>query len=52
MWAVLAVVAFLLALVFHIAGGNVTQYVLDAALLGAAFTALHMAWNYTPWRKP
>ena len=40
MAAVLALVAFLLSLVFHVAGGSVYQYWTDAMLVGLCFVAL------------
>jgi hypothetical protein len=52
MWAVLAVAAFAVALILHITGGHAGSYVTDFTLAGLALTALHLAWAYTPWRKP
>ncbi len=51
MFAVLAIVAFILALIFHIAGGSVAKYVLDAELLGFVFLAIHLVWGVYPWRR-
>jgi hypothetical protein len=44
MWAVLAIIAFAVALIFHLAGGSVARYVLDAELAGFTCLALHMAY--------
>jgi hypothetical protein len=52
MWVVLAIIAFVVALIFHIAGGSVTQYVLDAELIGFICLAIHLAWPLYPWRRP
>jgi hypothetical protein len=43
MFAILAVVGFALALVFHLAGGSVAQYVLTAELSAFIALALHLA---------
>ena len=50
MWAVLAIIAFALALVFHLAGGNVAQYVEDAWLAGFVCLSVHLVWPWSPWR--
>jgi hypothetical protein len=50
-WAVLAIVAFIVALVFHVAAGKVARYVLDAELLGFIFLCLHLCWDVRPWRR-
>ena len=50
MFAVLALVAFILAFIFHIAAGSVEQYVLDAVLLGFVFLAASLLWGGYPWR--
>jgi hypothetical protein len=42
MAAVLAFVAFVLALIFHIIGGSVAKYWVDAELIGLAFVALEL----------
>jgi hypothetical protein len=44
MFAVLAIIALALALVFHLAGGSVAQYVEDAWLAGLICVAVHLAW--------
>jgi hypothetical protein len=43
MLAILAAIAFAIALIFHLAGGSVTQYVLTAELAGLICVALHLA---------
>lgn len=50
---ILAVVAFILALVFHIAGGNVNQYWVDAMLAGFVLWALAalLSWPNPPWAR-
>ena len=50
MFAVAAVIAFILALIFHLAGGSVDQYVIDAELFGFIFLAIHLVWGVYPWR--
>jgi hypothetical protein len=53
MLAVLAVVAFSIALILHLAGGGVEKYVLDAALAGFIALAASQLWPYQPWgRRP
>ena len=44
--AIAAFVAFLFALIFHIAGGSVGQYWVDAELTGFIFLAIALA---APW---
>jgi hypothetical protein len=53
MFAILAIIAFALALVFHLAGGSVAQYVLDAELAGLICVACHLCgwWQAVPWRR-
>ena len=52
MWAVIAAFAFVIALIFRIAGGSVAQYVLDAELIGFICLALHLAFGWPfPWRR-
>jgi hypothetical protein len=48
MFAVLAFVSFVLALIFHLAGGGVVRYVLDAELLGFIFLAASAIWGGWP----
>lgn len=50
MWAILAVIALALALVFHLAGGSVAQYVLDAELAGFICLAVHLVAPWNPLR--
>ena len=40
MAAILAFVAFVVALILHVIGGGANKYVLDAELIGLAFVAL------------
>jgi hypothetical protein len=49
MWAVVAIIAFVIALILHLAGGQVAKYVLDAELLGFIALAIHLLWPYRPW---
>ena len=42
-FAVLAILAFAIALIFNLAGGSVAQYVLDAELAGLLCVAVHLA---------
>jgi hypothetical protein len=51
MLALLGAFAFALALVFHLAGGSVAQYVLTAELAGLICIAVHLAWPIS-WRRP
>lgn len=52
MWAVLAVIAFFLALIFHIAAGSVLGYWVDAELIGFICLALHFTFGWPlPWRR-
>jgi hypothetical protein len=39
-----AIIAFIFALAFHIAGGKVAQYVTDAELIGFILLAVAVAW--------
>lgn len=48
-WAGLAVIAFIIALIFHLAGGSVAQYVLDAELLGFIFWSVALLAPGWPW---
>jgi hypothetical protein len=51
MLAVAAVIAFALALIFHLAGGNVAPYVTDAFLAGMIALALHLLVPGWPWKR-
>jgi hypothetical protein len=51
MWAVIAVIAFVVALILHLAGGSVAKYVLDAELIGFICLAIHLVWGVYPWRR-
>lgn len=51
MFAVAALIAFVIAFIFHLAGGSVEKYVLDAELLGFIFLAAAMVWGGYPWRR-
>jgi hypothetical protein len=51
-FAVLAILAFAVALIFNLAGGSVAQYVLDATLTGLICLAIHLAVNSDwPWTR-
>ena len=53
MLAVIAVVAFSIALILHLAGGPAGKYVLDAELAGLIALAASQLWPYQPWgRRP
>jgi hypothetical protein len=45
MFAVLAIIAFVIALIFHLAGGSVATYVLAAELIGLICVACHLAFG-------
>ena len=45
MFAVLAIIAFALALIFHLAGGSVAGFVLAAELAGLICVACHLAFG-------
>jgi hypothetical protein len=51
MWAVLAIIAFAIALICHLAGGSVAQYVLDAELAGFICLAVHLLAPWNPLRR-
>lgn len=51
MWSVLALIAFAIALVFHLAGGSVNQYVTDAVLAGFICLAAHFAFGSWPLKR-
>lgn len=50
MLAVAAVVAFVVALVLHLAGDG--AHVLDFGLAGLALLAAALVWPYRPWGGP
>jgi hypothetical protein len=52
MFAVLAVIAFAIALIMHLAGGADAKYVLDAELAGFICLSVHLLWGVYPWRRP
>lgn len=53
MFAVVAVILFALALICHVAGGSLVQYVADFELGGLIALALHLVWGTAvPWRRP
>jgi membrane protein implicated in regulation of membrane protease activity len=49
MFAVLAVIAFAIALILHLAG--VARLVLDAELIGFICLSVHLVWGVYPWRR-
>jgi hypothetical protein len=48
MFAALAVLAFAIAFILHVA--HVGKYVTDAEILGWLCIAVHLIWPYRPWR--
>jgi hypothetical protein len=46
MWAILAVIAFIIALILHIVGGGAAKYVLDFELAGFICIALQLAFGW------
>ncbi len=54
-WAIFTTIAFVVAFLFHLAGGSVEKYVLDAELLGLVFLSASLwvasAWAGAPWRN-
>jgi hypothetical protein len=54
-WAVLATIAFVVAFLFHLAGGSVEKYVLDAELIGLICLSAALwvpgVWAAAPWRR-
>jgi hypothetical protein len=53
MFAILAFIAFILALVLHLVGGGAGKYVIDFELIGFIFVAAHLAWGFPlPWARP
>ena len=52
MWAVLAAIAFAVALILHLVGHGVAKYVIDFELAGFILIALHLAfpWNFA-WAR-
>lgn len=50
MWAVIAIIAFAVALILHIAGA--VKYVTDLELIGFICLAIHLIWGVYPWRRP
>ena len=45
MLAVVAVIAFAIALILHLVGGGAAKYILDFELLGLIFVALDLAFG-------
>ena len=53
MFAVLAVVSFIVALILHLVGGHGAKYVTDFELIGFILVAAHLAWGFPlPWARP
>jgi hypothetical protein len=48
MFAILAVIAFAIAFILHVAGSG--RFVVDAEILGWLCIAAHLAWAVYPWR--
>jgi hypothetical protein len=53
MFAILAAIAFGVALILHLAGGSAAQYVTDAEIAGWLCLALHLVpWSGVTVRRP
>lgn len=51
MFAVLAVIAFAVALILHLTGHGTAKLTADFALAGLICLALNMAAEWYPWRR-
>ena len=50
MWGIFAIVAFAIAFILNIIGGQTVKYVLDAELIGFILLTVHLvAGNVGPW---
>jgi len=53
MFAILAALAFIIALILNIVGGHSGKYVLDFELAGLILVACHLVWGgWRPWDRP
>lgn len=50
MWAIAAAFCFALAFILNLLGTSTGDFSL--LLLGLFFVAIHLAWGWTPWRRP
>ena len=52
MFAILAFISFILALVLHLVGGHAAKYGIDFELIGFILVAAHLAWGFPlPWAR-
>ena len=52
MFAIIAVLAFAIALILNIVGGHAGKYVLDFELAGLICVACHLVWGgWRPWER-
>lgn len=53
MFAILAAIAFAIALILNLVGGHAGKFVLDFALAGGICVACHLVWGgWRPWERP
>jgi hypothetical protein len=50
MFAILAVIAFAIALILNITNGS-AAHAGDAVIIGLICVAAHMIWGYAPWHR-
>ena len=50
MWAIAALVCWILAFILKLIGESLGRF--DLVILGLVFLAMHLAWGWTPWRRP
>jgi type VI protein secretion system component VasK len=52
MFAIMAVLAFAIALILNVVGGHSGKYVLDFAFAGGLLVAAHLVWGgWRPWER-
>jgi hypothetical protein len=53
MFAILAFVSFIIALILHLVGAHASKYMIDFELIGFILVAAHLAWGFPlPWARP
>ena len=52
MFAILAFISFIIALILHIVGAHAAKYGIDFELIGFILVAAHLAWGFPlPWAR-
>ena len=52
MFAIAALIAFIVALILHLVGAHASKYMIDFELVGFILVAAHLVWGgWRPWER-